>query len=111
MTPSGLTGCTVGYQLNDWGSGFTATVTVTNKGPAAVTGWTVAWTFAGNQTVTNAWNTVLTQTGTAVSAKNASYNGTIAVNGSVNFGFQGSYSGTNAVPAQFTLNGTACAKA
>jgi len=39
-----------------------------------------------------------------------SYNGTIAANGNVQFGFQAAYSGTNAVPAQFTLNGTACTK-
>jgi cellulose 1,4-beta-cellobiosidase len=39
-----------------------------------------------------------------------SYNGGIAAGGNVQFGFQAAYSGTNAVPAQFTLNGTACTK-
>jgi cellulase/cellobiase CelA1 len=71
----------------------------------------LAWTFAGNQAVTNAWNATLTQSGQRVSAVNMSYNGAIAARGSAQFGFQASYRGTNAVPAQFTLNGAACARA
>ncbi|MFI5910959.1 cellulose binding domain-containing protein [Dactylosporangium sp. NPDC051541] len=102
--------CKVGYTPNDWGSGFTATVTVTNTGTAPITGWTLKWTFAGNQTVSNAWNATVTQSGTALTATNASYNATIPAGGNTQFGFQASYTGTNAVPAQFTLNGAACAK-
>jgi hypothetical protein len=40
-----------------------------------------------------------------------SYNATIAARGNVQFGFQATYSGTNAVPAQFTLNGAVCPRA
>jgi cellulase/cellobiase CelA1 len=86
-------------------------VTVTNAGTAPITGWTLKWTFAGNQTVSNAWNATVTQSGTALTATNVSYNATIPAGGNTQFGFQASYTGTNAVPAQFTLNGTACAKA
>jgi mannan endo-1,4-beta-mannosidase len=104
-------GCTVGYSLNDWGSGFTANVAVTNTGASAITGWSLKWTFGGNQAVSNAWNATVTQSGQAVTAVNMSYNATIAARGNVQFGFQATYSGANAVPAQFTLNGAVCAKA
>ncbi|WDZ82439.1 PQQ-dependent sugar dehydrogenase [Micromonospora cathayae] len=102
--------CTVTYRVDSqWGTGFTASVTVTNTGPAPVNGWTVGWTYAGNQRVTNWWSAQISQQGTAVTARNLSWNGTIAAGGTVSFGFNGSYSGTNPAPAAFTLNGASCA--
>jgi hypothetical protein len=89
----------VSYHLDsDWGSGFTATVTVTNNGTAAVSAWRVAWTWAGNQKITSAWNGTVTQSGTAVTAGPVSWNSAIPVGGSSSFGFQGTYSGTNTAP-------------
>ncbi|MGI5459417.1 glycoside hydrolase family 6 protein [Streptomyces sp. CA-249302] len=100
--------CTVDYKVqNDWGTGFTAAVTVTNNS-AAKSSWSVKWSYAGNQKVTNYWNTKLTQSGTAVTANNETYNGTLATGGSASFGFQGTYSGTNAIPTTFTLDGVTC---
>ncbi|MER7572145.1 glycoside hydrolase family 6 protein [Streptomyces sp. NPDC126514] len=100
--------CTVDYKVqNQWGTGFTTAVTVTNNG-AAKSGWSVKWSYAGNQQITNGWNARITQSGTAVTAANESYNGTLGTGGSVSFGFQGSYSGSNAVPATFTLDGVTC---
>jgi glucose/arabinose dehydrogenase len=103
------TTCRVAYKVDSqWGNGFVATVTVTNTGTAAVNGWTVGWSWAGNQRVTNAWSATVTQSGTAVTARNLSWNAQIAPGASVSFGFQGSYQGTNTAPARFTLNGSAC---
>ncbi|MFJ8542606.1 glycoside hydrolase family 6 protein [Streptomyces sp. NPDC093586] len=100
--------CTVDYQVqNDWGSGFTAAVTVTNNG-APTSGWSLGWTYAGSQKVTNGWNAKISQSGAAVTAVNESYNGTLATGGSASFGFQATYSGGNAIPATFTLNGVTC---
>ncbi|MCQ9180202.1 glycoside hydrolase family 6 protein [Streptomyces sp. IBSBF 2953] len=100
--------CSVDYKVqNDWGSGFTAAVTVTNNS-AAKSSWAVKWAYAGSQKVTNAWNAKVTQSGAAVTAANETYNGTLATGGSVSFGFQGTYSGTNAIPATFTLDGVTC---
>ncbi|MFI7869927.1 glycoside hydrolase family 6 protein [Streptomyces salinarius] len=100
--------CTVDYQVqNDWGSGFTAAVTVTNNG-AATSSWSLGWTYAGSQKVTNSWNAKVSQSGAAVIATNESYNGTLSTGGSASFGFQGTYSGSNAIPATFTLNGVTC---
>ena len=50
----------------------------------------------------------MTQSGAQVTARNASYNGTIATNGTVSFGFNGSWTGSNPAPASFALNGVAC---
>ncbi|MFE7956097.1 glycoside hydrolase family 6 protein [Streptomyces sp. NPDC057413] len=100
--------CTVDYKVsNQWGTGFTAAVTVTNNG-AAKTGWSLKWTYGGDQKVSNAWNAKVTQSGAAVTAANESYNGSLPTGGSASFGFQATYSGSNAVPATFTLDGVTC---
>ncbi|MGW6828046.1 glycoside hydrolase family 6 protein [Streptomyces massasporeus] len=100
--------CTVDYKVqNQWDTGFTASVTVTNHG-AAKSSWAVKWSYAGNQQVTSGWNAKISQSGAAVTAANESYNGTLATGGSVGFGFQGTYSGSNAIPATFTLDGVTC---
>lgn len=100
--------CTVDYKVqNQWDSGFTAAVTVTNNS-AAKSSWAVKWSYAGNQKVTSGWNAKLSQSGTAVTAANESYNGTLGTGSSVSFGFNGTYSGTNALPTTFTLDGVTC---
>jgi hypothetical protein len=101
-------GCSVSYSQNDWGSGATISITIKNNGTTAINGWSLAWNFAGNQKITNLWNGSYTQSGTAVTVKNASYNSAIPAKGSVNCGFNISYSGSNAKPTGFTLNGAAC---
>ncbi|UQU62154.1 cellulose binding domain-containing protein [Couchioplanes caeruleus] len=101
-------GCSVAYTVsNSWQGGFGASVTITNLGDA-VGSWSLAWSFAAGQTVTQAWNATVTQSGSAVTARNAGYNGSIATNGTVSFGFNGSWTGSNPAPTAFTLNGTAC---
>ena len=100
--------CKVSYTKNEWPGGLTAGITVTNTGTSAIDGWTLAFTFPGDTKVTSAWNATVTQSGAAVTAKNASYNGTIAAGVSVTFGFQGTWSSNDAAPTAFTLNGTAC---
>ena len=95
----GSTGCTAAYTVaNDWGSGFTADVTVTNTGTAPTRSWTVGWTFGGNQTVTSSWNAATTQTGRAVTAASQSFDAVVPPGGSTGFGFQGAYSGSNPAP-------------
>jgi hypothetical protein len=72
-----------------WSSGFTATVVVTNSGESPVRGWAVDWTFPGEQVVKNWWDADITQTGKAVNAVNADYNGTLPAAGSTTFGLVG----------------------
>jgi hypothetical protein len=47
--------CHVTYvDQNDWGSGFTGNVSITNQGSAAINGWTLTWTWSGNQQLSGA---------------------------------------------------------
>ncbi|GAA4719619.1 extracellular catalytic domain type 1 short-chain-length polyhydroxyalkanoate depolymerase [Phytohabitans rumicis] len=101
-------GCRVGYTVNAWNTGLTASVTITNGGSTAINGWTLAFTLPSGQTITNGWNATYTPTSGAVTARNVSYNGTIAPNASTNIGFQATHTGNTARPTAFTLNGTAC---
>ncbi len=105
-TTTTAAGATVVYTVREWVGGFTASVDITS--PAAVNGWTLTWNFAAGQQVTSSWNTSLVQTGTAVSAKNVAYNATIPAGGTVSFGFQGTWTGTNPQPVNFALNGVPC---
>ncbi len=84
-------------------------MTIRNTGTTAVNGWTLRWSFANGQTVTQMWGATPTQSGAQVSAVNAPYTATIPAGGSVGIGFNGSWTGTNAVPTAFTLNGASCA--
>lgn len=100
--------CSVDYKTNDWGSGFTADLTLTNRGTDAINGWTLTYAYTGNQKLSNGWNGSWSQSGTGITVKNASYNGTVAAGAAVSTGAQFTYSGTNTAPASFSVNGTPC---
>jgi hypothetical protein len=101
-------GCQVTYRVaSQWQGGFGAEVTVQNLGDP-INGWTLRWSYAAGQQVTQAWNATVSQSGTAVTATNVSYNGGIGTGASVSFGFNGSWTGSNPVPSGFAVNGVAC---
>lgn len=105
-------GCSVGYRVvGEWPGGFQGEITIRNTGTTAIDGWTLGFSFANGQTITNMWGGIPTQTGGSVSVAPASYTSTIAANGSVTVGFTGGQSGTNAAPTAFTLSGATCAAA
>ncbi len=81
----------------DWGSGFGANVVITNNSLVEVDSWGVTLTYSGNQTITG-WNGVFSQAQNVVSITNTGWNGTIAPGGTVSFGMNGSYSGSNEIP-------------
>jgi hypothetical protein len=102
------TGCQVAYSTpSDWGAGFTAAITITNNGPA-ITSWTLAYSYSGNQTLASGWSGNWTQSGKNVTVTNASWNGSLATGASTQIGANFSYSGTNTAPTAFTINGAAC---
>ena len=102
------TGCRVVYTVaSQWPGGFTANVDVTNLGDP-INGWNLKWAFASGQQVTQAWSASITASGSQVTATNVSYNAAIATNATVSFGFNGSWTGSNAVPSSFVLNGVTC---
>ncbi|MBU8860759.1 MULTISPECIES: PHB depolymerase family esterase [unclassified Micromonospora] len=110
-TPPSSGGCRVGYVVNAWNTGLTASVTITNTATSPVTGWSLAFTLPGGQTITGGWNATYAPAGGAVTARNVSYNGAIAPGGSVTIGFQATHTGDTGSPAAFTLNGSPCAVA
>jgi hypothetical protein len=110
-TSSPGTSCKVDYTINSqWPGGFGATFTITNTGTTTINGWTLQFTFANGQTITQLWNGSYTQSGANVSITNLSYNGSIAPGATLSSepGFNGSWTGTNSAPTSFTLNGVKC---
>jgi mannan endo-1,4-beta-mannosidase len=97
--PAGGKNCTATYAIaGQWQGGFQGEVRVT-AGPAAISGWTVNWTFANGQTVSQAWNATVTSSGSSVTSRGVSYNSSLGAGASTTFGFLGSWNGTNSAPA------------
>ncbi|WP_075731948.1 cellulose binding domain-containing protein [Streptomyces acidiscabies] len=101
--------CSVAYTITgQWSGGFQADVKLTNTGTSAWTSWALGWSFPNSQAISSMWNAEYTQSGAAVSAKNAGWNGGVAAGASVSFGFTGSWSGTNGKPAAFKVGDQSC---
>ncbi|MEW1590287.1 cellulose binding domain-containing protein [Micromonospora vinacea] len=84
-----------------WGSGFVATVTVRNTGTLPLDRWRVSWRWSGDERIQTAWGGVAETAGTDVTVRNASYNGTLALDQATTFGLLVS---TSAVPDGLTLS-------
>lgn len=69
-----------------WPGGYQGQVTI-RAGRTAINGWTVSWTLPADQRVTRIWNGTLTTSGSAVSVRNASYNGSLPATACTTFGF------------------------
>ncbi len=101
--------CTVTYWVvHAWPGGLQAQAALTNMSASPVSGWTLTWSFAGDQRITDLWDGDFTQSGERVSVTNASYDRTIAPSASVTIGFTGTSTGSDPPPAAFQLNGTNC---
>jgi endo-1,4-beta-xylanase len=113
-TPTPITGggsCSVHYAVSSqWNSGFTGSISITNTSSTVINGWSLKFSFANGQTITQLWNGGVSQSGSSVTITNASYNASIPAGGTLNSppGFNGSWNGTNSSPTAFTLNGAAC---
>ncbi|MFD0042008.1 glycosyl hydrolase family 18 protein [Streptomyces anulatus] len=90
---------------SDWGSGFEGQWTVKNTGTTALSSWTVEWDFPSGTTAGSAWDATLTSSGGHYTAKNLSWNGSVAPGASISFGFNGTGSGS---PTGCKLNGASC---
>lgn len=89
---------------NNWGSGFTGEITVTNNTAQTLNGWSVSWQESG-ASVTNAWNATLSGSN-PYTATALGWNATLAPNASASFGFQAN--GTAGAPR---VNGSLCTAA
>jgi hypothetical protein len=102
--------CQVVYTVTtQWNVGFGTAITIKNTGSTVFNSWSLTWKWAGNQQITQAWNSSSTQNGKNASLTNLSWNPTIAPGATLSgVGFNASYSGTNIAPTAFYLNGTLC---
>ncbi|GAB3434549.1 glycoside hydrolase family 48 protein [Flindersiella endophytica] len=102
--------CSVTYTIrSQWDTGFTAEAVINNLGDP-INGWTLTFAFPGSQRVTSGWSATWNQPANSanVSAQNLSWNSSIPTGQSQTIGFNGSYSGTNAAPTAFAINGNTC---
>lgn len=89
---------------NEWNTGLTGEIVVTNSSTTAVNGWTVGWQFATNR-LSGSWNATVSGNN-PYSASNLSWNGTLQPGQSTSFGFQVDKRGGSAeIP---TLTGSIC---
>jgi hypothetical protein len=104
--------CQVTY-TQTWvgGNGFGAEIRITNNAAAITNGWTLLFNFPNGQRLQNGWPVSFSQPANSSQvtvASNADWNKSIPSGGSFTVGFNGTFSGANNPPAQFTLNGTVC---
>lgn len=89
---------------NNWGSGFTGEIKVTNDTSQTVNGWSVSWLESGVR-VNNSWNAALSGSN-PYTASALGWNATLAPKASASFGFQAN--GKAGAPA---LSGSLCGAA
>lgn len=91
--------CVATYKVSSqWNDAFQGEVSVRNGTTASTSTWTVTFSFANGQVVSQAWGATVTQSGAAVTARNAAWNGTLAAGASTTFGFIASHTDTNTPP-------------
>jgi hypothetical protein len=100
---------TAGFaDVNDWGTGFTGYITLTNTGNTTIQGWTLEFDFSGN--LTDIWDAqIVSHVGNHYVIQNAAWNGTIGPGQSISFGFNADWNGAAGGPANYVLNGSAIA--
>jgi cellulose 1,4-beta-cellobiosidase len=95
--------------VNQWSTGFQVAAIIENTGTVGITSWTLKWMFPGNQQITNLWNGSYSQSSANAIVNNLNYNGALQPGGKYNgVGFTANFSGTNAPPASFSVNGVIC---
>lgn len=80
---------TISYQLdNDWGEGFTGTISITNNTDITLEDWALEFDF--DRTIINIWNGVIaSHDGSHYLIQNDGNNSNISAGGSISFGFSG----------------------
>lgn len=109
VTTSGGTGnpgtgaCTATYSTTGtWNGGFQGEVTVRNNGTATLNGWTTTWPLPSGATITQVWGGRSSVSGSTVTVRNETYNGTLAANAITTYGF----TGTGTTPNPSTVSCT-----
>jgi hypothetical protein len=105
LNPPPAVAAAAGFAVTqDWGTGFTGYVTMTNTGAAAVNGWTLEFDFTGN--ITDIWDgQIVSHVGNHYVIQNVSWDVTIAAGQSVSFGFNADWADPQMAPSNYVLNG------
>jgi cellulose binding protein with CBM2 domain/fibronectin type III domain protein len=102
--------CRLAYTTSEWSHGFVSTIVITNTGPTMLLGWTMTYTFGGDQQITNSWGGTATQSGATVTFRNADWNEFLEPGASTYLGVQGTWNTSDAAPTTFAVNGSACTR-
>ncbi|WP_373138703.1 cellulose binding domain-containing protein [Mycobacterium marinum] len=94
--------------ISQWNTGFVANYEIANTGSTALDGWKLEFDLPADESVTRAWSSKLSKTGTHYVLTPESYNTTIAPGSSVTVGFQAAQTSTYSAPANCQLNGQSC---
>ena len=89
---------------NQWNSGFTALIRITNNSSANINGWSISWQYNKDRLV-DGWNTNLIGNN-PYSASNLDWNKTIAAGQFIEFGVKGTKDG--ATPETPSFSGALC---
>lgn len=108
-TAHAATACEVTYTASSWNGGFAANIQIRNLGDTWY-GYTVNFTFTGDQVVTTAWNHMWSQSGRSVTVQSSSY-APVPSGSSISLGFLGRYTGENTPPTGWRVNGVPCSVA
>ncbi|MFL6119029.1 endo-1,4-beta-xylanase [Actinophytocola sp.] len=90
--------CAATVTTNQWQDGFVGTVRVT-AGTGQVNGWTVTITLPAGATITSGWNANRSGNTGTVQFTNVGFNGAVAPGQSVEFGYQGTGTGSDVTPS------------
>ncbi|MFC6086096.1 cellulose binding domain-containing protein [Sphaerisporangium aureirubrum] len=108
-TPTPSLSCSVGYAMNVWYNGLTASITLKNTGTTNIDGWILIVEFSSsNFILTSGWSGDVIQDGNKIIFKNLPWNKVIQPNMTIQLGFSASYTGTPPSPMRSTLNGVPC---
>lgn len=89
---------------NDWGSGFTAEVTVNNDSSSAINGWEVQWQQNTGSSVVSSWNANVSGSN-PYTASNVAWNAVVSPGQSRSFGLQGNGGDSGATILSCTAQG------
>jgi len=105
---SAAVACKVTYSASEWQGGMSVNLSIQNLGDA-LNGWTLAFTFPNSsQRVSQGWSGNWSQSGSNVTVTAMDWNKSLATGASTSIGFNGTWSGSNPAPTNFSINGVAC---
>lgn len=76
--------CPVTYTIvNSWPGGFQAGISITNTGTTPINGWTLEWTFSGNQQISQLWGGNVSSQGETITVTSLSWDASIPAGGTM----------------------------